>query len=107
AGELITRAAELALDQRIPLLIVSASGGARMQEGPSSLMQMAKTSQTLARMDEAGILTISLITDPTYGGVAASFATLCDVIIAEPGARLGFAGRRVIEQTIQQTLPVD
>jgi acyl-CoA carboxylase subunit beta len=106
-GELITRAAELALHRQIPLLIVSASGGARMQEGPISLMQMAKTSQALARLDEAGILTIALITDPTYGGVAASFATLCDVIIAEPGARLGFAGRRVIQQTIRQTLPAD
>jgi len=104
-GELITRAAELALERRIPLLIASASGGARMQEGPVSLMQMAKTSQALGRLDEAGILTISLVTDPTYGGVAASFATLCDVIVAEPGARLGFAGRRVIEQTIRQSLP--
>ncbi len=106
-GELITQAAERALWRREPLLIVSASGGARMQEGAFSLMQMAKTSQALAELDEAGIPTISLITDPTYGGVAASFATLCDVIIAEPGARLGFAGRRVIEQTIRQTLPPD
>ncbi|ONI90826.1 acetyl-CoA carboxylase carboxyltransferase subunit alpha [Actinosynnema sp. ALI-1.44] len=104
-GELITRAAELALDRRVPLLIVSASGGARMQEGAISLMQMAKTSQAIGRLDEAGVLTLSLITDPTYGGVAASFATLCDVIIAEPGARLGFAGPRVIKQTIKQTLP--
>ncbi|HET7014170.1 MAG TPA: acetyl-CoA carboxylase, carboxyltransferase subunit beta [Streptosporangiaceae bacterium] len=104
-GELITRAAELALDLRTPLLIVSASGGARMQEGVISLMQMAKTSQALGRLDEAGILTISLVTDPTYGGVAASYATICDVILAEPGARLGFAGPRVIEQTIRQVLP--
>ena len=104
-GELITRAAEVALDLRTPLLIVSASGGARMQEGVISLMQMAKTSQALGRLDEAGILTISLVTDPTYGGVAASYATLCDVILAEPGARLGFAGPRVIEQTIRQVLP--
>lgn len=104
-GELITRAAELALAERVPLLIVAASGGARMQEGAISLMQMAKTSQSLGQLDEAGILTISLVTDPTYGGVAASFSTLCDVIIAEPGARLGFAGPRVIEQTIRQTLP--
>ena len=104
-GELITRAGEIALERGIPLLIVTASGGARMQEGAISLMQMAKTSQMLGELDEAGILTISLITDPTYGGVAASFATLCDVIIAEPGARLGFAGPRVIEQTIRQTLP--
>jgi acyl-CoA carboxylase subunit beta len=104
-GELITRAAELALQERVPLLIVAASGGARMQEGAISLMQMAKTSQALGQLDEAGILTISLVTDPTYGGVAASFSTLCDVIITEPGARLGFAGPRVIEQTIRQTLP--
>jgi acetyl-CoA carboxylase carboxyl transferase subunit beta len=104
-GEAITRAAETALAERTPLLIVSASGGARMQEGTLSLMQMAKTSGALARLDEAGILTVSLITDPTYGGVAASYATLCDVIIAEPGARLGFAGPRVIEQTIRQFLP--
>ncbi|HEY2699030.1 MAG TPA: acetyl-CoA carboxylase, carboxyltransferase subunit beta [Pseudonocardiaceae bacterium] len=104
-GELITVAAELALDRRTPLLIVSASGGARMQEGAVSLMQMAKTSQALGQLDEAGILTISLITDPTYGGVAASYSTLCDVIVGEPGARLGFAGRRVIEQTIKQVLP--
>jgi len=105
SGELITRAAEEALSRRVPLLIVTASGGARMQEGPISLMQMAKTSQALARLDEAGILTIALITDPTFGGVAASFATQCDVIVAEPGARLGFAGRRVIEQTIGSALP--
>ncbi len=105
AGELITSAAEEALRRRVPLLIVTASGGARMQEGPISLMQMAKTSGALARLDEAGILTIALITDPTYGGVAASFATQCDVIVAEPAARLGFAGRRVIEQTIGGQLP--
>ncbi|MEV5832093.1 acetyl-CoA carboxylase, carboxyltransferase subunit beta [Nocardia sp. NPDC052112] len=104
-GEMITAAAETALAERIPLLIVTASGGARMQEGPLSLMQMAKTSAALEQLDRAGILTITLITDPTYGGVAASFATLADVLIAEPGARLGFAGRRVIEQTIRQELP--
>jgi acetyl-CoA carboxylase carboxyl transferase subunit beta len=104
-GEAITQAAEIALAERTPLIIVSASGGARMQEGVLALMQMAKTSQALGQLDQAGILTISLITDPTYGGVAASFATLPDVIIAEPGARLGFAGRRVIEQTIGQSLP--
>ncbi|MGH8907103.1 MAG: acetyl-CoA carboxylase carboxyltransferase subunit alpha [Egibacteraceae bacterium] len=104
-GELITLTAETALCERIPLLIVTASGGARMQEGILALMQMAKTSQALAALDEAGILTISLVTDPTYGGVAASFATLTDVIIAEPGARMGFAGPRVIEQTIRQRLP--
>lgn len=104
-GEMITVAAETALAERIPLLIVTASGGARMQEGVLALMQMAKTSAALEQLDRAGILTISLITDPTYGGVAASFATLTDVLIAEPGARLGFAGRRVIEQTIHQSLP--
>lgn len=106
-GELITLAGETALERRVPLMIVTASGGARMQEGAVALMQMAKTSQMLGQLDEAGLLTISLVTDPTFGGVAASFATLCDVIIAEPGARLGFAGRRVIEQTIKQTLPPD
>ena len=104
-GELITIAAETALSERVPLLLVTASGGARMQEGVLALMQMAKTSQALAALDEAGILTISIVTDPTYGGVAASFATLTDLIIAEPGARMGFAGPRVIEQTIRQTLP--
>jgi acyl-CoA carboxylase subunit beta len=106
-GELITLAGETALERRVPLLIVTASGGARMQEGAVALMQMAKTSAMLGRLDEAGLLTITLVTDPTFGGVAASFATLSDVIIAEPGARLGFAGRRVIEQTIKQTLPPD
>ncbi|WP_255733911.1 acetyl-CoA carboxylase, carboxyltransferase subunit beta [Pseudonocardia sp. WMMC193] len=104
-GEAITLAAETAERTRTPLLLVSASGGARMQEGILALMQMAKTSQALRRLDDAGVLTISLITDPTYGGVAASFATLCDVIVAEPGARLGFAGPRVIAQTIGETLP--
>ncbi|WP_372472309.1 acetyl-CoA carboxylase carboxyl transferase subunit alpha [Jidongwangia harbinensis] len=104
-GEMITRTAEAALADRTPLLLVSASGGARMQEGALSLMQMARTSAALGELDEAGILTISLVTDPTYGGVAASFATLCDVIIAEPRARLGFAGPRVIQQTIRQVLP--
>lgn len=106
-GELITRAGETALERHVPLLIVTASGGARMQEGAVALMQMAKTSAMLGQLDEAGLLTITLVTDPTFGGVAASFATLTDVIIAEPGARLGFAGRRVIEQTIKQTLPPD
>ncbi|PPK64900.1 acetyl-CoA carboxylase carboxyl transferase subunit alpha [Actinokineospora auranticolor] len=104
-GEAITQAAETALRERTPLLLVTASGGARMQEGVISLMQMAKTSQALGQLDEAGILTLTLVTDPTFGGVAASFATLSDVIIAEPGARLGFAGPRVIEQTIRQKLP--
>jgi acetyl-CoA carboxylase carboxyl transferase alpha subunit/acetyl-CoA carboxylase carboxyl transferase beta subunit len=104
-GELITVAAETALRTRTPLVLVCASGGARMQEGVLSLMQMAKTSQALGRLDRAGVLTVSVITDPTYGGVAASFAALCDVILAEPGARMGFAGPRVIEQTIRQRLP--
>lgn len=105
AGEMITRAAEAALESSTPLVLVTASGGARMQEGVHSLMQMAKTSQALAGLDEAGILTISLVTDPTFGGVAASFATLADVIVAEPRARLGFAGPRVIQQTIGHELP--
>jgi acetyl-CoA carboxylase carboxyl transferase subunit beta len=104
-GERITRAAETALTERHPLVIVTSSGGARMQEGALSLMQMAKTSAALAQLDEAGVLTISVVADPTFGGVAASFATLADVIVAEPGARLGFAGRRIIEQTIRQELP--
>ncbi|UGT63389.1 acetyl-CoA carboxylase carboxyl transferase subunit alpha [Nocardia asteroides] len=104
-GEQITVAAETALAEHVPLLIVTASGGARMQEGALALMQMAKTSAAFDQLDRAGVLTISLITDPTYGGVAASFATLSDVLVAEPGARLGFAGRRVIEQTIRQQLP--
>jgi acyl-CoA carboxylase subunit beta len=104
-GESITRAAELALERRIPLLVISASGGARMQEGCVSLMQMAKTSQAIGRLNEEGILYASLLTDPTYGGVSASFATLGDVLIAEPEAHIGFAGPSVIEQTIRQTLP--
>jgi acetyl-CoA carboxylase carboxyl transferase alpha subunit/acetyl-CoA carboxylase carboxyl transferase beta subunit len=104
-GESITVAAELALERRIPLLVISASGGARMQEGCVSLMQMAKTSQAIGRLYEEGILYISLLTDPTYGGVSASFATLGDVLVAEPDAHIGFAGPTVIEQTIRQTLP--
>ncbi len=104
-GEGVTAAAEAALAQRVPLVIVTASGGARMQEGIVALMQMAKTSQALDQLDAAGILTVSLITDPTYGGVAASYATSTDIIVAEPGARLGFAGPRVIQQTIGQSLP--
>lgn len=106
-GSMIAEAARTSLRSRTPLLLITASGGARMQEGALALMQMAKTAQALAELDEAGILILSLITDPTYGGVAASFATLADVIIAEPGARLGFAGRRVIEQTIGENLPAD
>lgn len=105
AGELVTQAAERALRDRIPLILVTASGGARMQEGPLSLMQMPKTCQALAQLDEQGVLTVSVLTDPTYGGVTASFAMLADVILAEPQARIGFAGRRVIEQTVCQRLP--
>jgi acetyl-CoA carboxylase carboxyl transferase alpha subunit/acetyl-CoA carboxylase carboxyl transferase beta subunit len=104
-GERIVVAAETALRTRTPLIIVTASGGARMQEGTLALMQMARTSQALAALDEAGILTVTLVTDPTYGGVAASFASLTDVVLAEPGARMGFAGPRVIEQTIHRQLP--
>jgi acetyl-CoA carboxylase carboxyl transferase subunit beta len=104
-GEAITRAAELATRTRTPLLAISASGGARMQEGSVSLVQLAKTSQAIARVHEAGILYISLLTDPTTGGVTASFATLGDLLIAEPNTLIAFAGPRVIEQTIRQTLP--
>jgi acetyl-CoA carboxylase carboxyl transferase subunit beta len=104
-GEAITRAAELALERRLPLLVITASGGARMQEGCISLMQMAKTSQAIARLHDAGLLYVTLLTDPTYGGVSASFAFLGDVEVAEPGSRIGFAGAKVIEQTIRQQLP--
>src|SRR2546421_11409491 len=104
-GEAITRAVERAADKRIPLIIVSASGGARMMEGVISLMQLAKISAALARLDEAKVPYISLLTDPTTGGVTASFAMLGDLNIAEPGALIGFAGPRVIEQTIRQKLP--
>jgi acetyl-CoA carboxylase carboxyl transferase alpha subunit/acetyl-CoA carboxylase carboxyl transferase beta subunit len=104
-GEAVTRAAELALSTQTPLLVVAASGGARMQEGCVSLMQMAKTSQAIARLHEEGVLYISLLTDPTYGGVSASFATLGDLQIAEPGSYVGFAGPKIIEQTIRQKLP--
>jgi acetyl-CoA carboxylase carboxyl transferase subunit beta len=104
-GEKITRAIELAIRTRSALVIFSASGGARMQEGAISLMQMAKISSALARLDEAGLLFISVLTDPTTGGVTASFAMLGDLNIAEPGALIGFAGPRVIEQTIKQKLP--
>jgi acetyl-CoA carboxylase carboxyl transferase subunit beta len=104
-GEKITRAIERSLDQRKPLVIVSASGGARMQEGAISLMQLAKISAALMRLDEARIPYISVLTDPTTGGVTASFAMLGDLNIAEPGALIGFAGPRVIEQTIRQKLP--
>lgn len=104
-GERLVLLAEHALDQRLPFLVVTASGGARMQEGALSLLQMAKVSQAIARLHEAGLLVVTLVTDPTFGGVAASFATQADVIIAEPGARLGFAGPRVIRDTLRTTLP--
>ena len=104
-GEKITRAIERAIGPRTPLIVVSASGGARMQEGAVSLMQMAKISAALMRLDEARMPYISVLTDPTTGGVTASFAMLGDLNIAEPGALIGFAGPRVIEQTIRQKLP--
>ncbi len=104
-GEKVTRAVERAIAHRSPLIIVSASGGARMQEGILSLMQMAKTSAAVARLRDARIPFISILTDPTFGGVSASFALLGDIIIAEPKALIGFAGPRVIEQTIKQQLP--
>jgi acetyl-CoA carboxylase carboxyl transferase subunit beta len=104
-GEKLTRAIEYATEYELPLIIFTASGGARMQEGIFSLMQMAKTSAALARHDENGQLYISVLTDPTTGGVTASFAMLGDIILAEPGALIGFAGPRVIEQTIKQKLP--
>jgi len=104
-GEMITRAVERALDSKTPLIIVSASGGARMMEGVVSLMQLAKISAALARLDKARVPYVSVLTDPTTGGVTASFAMLGDLNIAEPGALIGFAGPRVIEQTIRQKLP--
>jgi acetyl-CoA carboxylase carboxyl transferase subunit beta len=104
-GEAITRAIERATEKRKPLIIVSASGGARMMEGVASLMQMAKISAALARLDDAGLPYISVLTDPTTGGVTASYAMLGDLNIAEPAALIGFAGPRVIEQTIRQKLP--
>jgi acetyl-CoA carboxylase carboxyl transferase subunit beta len=104
-GEAITRAIEYGLEERKPVVIISASGGARMMEGVVSLMQMAKISAALGRLDDAGIPYISVLTDPTTGGVTASYAMLGDLNIAEPGALIGFAGPRVIEQTIRQKLP--
>ncbi|MGE0887613.1 MAG: acetyl-CoA carboxylase, carboxyltransferase subunit beta [Blastocatellales bacterium] len=104
-GEKITRAIEYCIKQRWPLIVVSCSGGARMQEGAISLMQMAKISAALARLDDAKLPYISLLTNPTTGGVTASYAMLGDFNIAEPGAIIGFAGARVIEQTIRQKLP--
>jgi acetyl-CoA carboxylase carboxyl transferase subunit beta len=104
-GEKITRAIERAIERRLPVVIVSSSGGARMMEGALSLMQMAKISGALARLDRARLPYVSVLTDPTTGGVTASFAMLGDVNIAEPKALIGFAGPRVIEQTIRQQLP--
>jgi len=104
-GEKVARAAEHARDRRLPLLLFSASGGARMQEGVLSLMQLAKTSAAVGRLHDAGLPYLSIMCDPTTGGVTASFAFLGDVILAEPGALIGFAGRRVIEQTIRRKLP--
>ena len=106
-GEKITRAFERATELRLPVVLFTASGGARMQEGIVSLMQMAKTSGAVAHHSDAGLLYITVMTDPTTGGVTASFATLGDIIIAEPKALIGFAGRRVIEDTIKQHLPDD
>ncbi|HEX3031078.1 MAG TPA: acetyl-CoA carboxylase, carboxyltransferase subunit beta [Bacillota bacterium] len=106
-GEKITRAMERALELRIPMIAFTASGGARMQEGIISLMQMAKTAGTVSKLNEAGVLYITVFTDPTTGGVTASFASVADISLAEPGALIGFAGRRVIEQNIRQKLPDD
>lgn len=104
-GEKIARAFEYALAERLPVVLVVASGGARMQEGMLSLMQMAKTSAAVQRHSDAGLSYIAVLTNPTYGGVTASFAVLGDVLIAEPGAMIGFAGPRLVEQTIRQKLP--
>lgn len=106
-GEKIARLVDHATKAGMPVIVISSSGGARMQEGILSLMQMAKTSAALKTLADAGLLYISILCEPTFGGVTASFAMLGDIIIAEPGARVGFAGRRVIEQTIRQKLPAD
>ena len=106
-GEKVTRIMETALKEKIPMIAFTASGGARMQESALSLMQMAKTSCAVARLNEEKILYITVLCEPTFGGVTASFGTLGDIMIAEKGARIGFAGRRVIEQTIKQKLPAD
>lgn len=106
-GEKITRLIETAVDKKLPVVIFTSSGGARMQEGIFSLMQMAKTSCAVSKLNENKLLYITVLTEPTFGGVTASFGTLGDIIIAEQGARMGFAGRRVIEQTIRQKLPSD
>ena len=104
-GEKIARAIERAIDLRLPLIIFSTSGGARMQEGIFALYQMAKTTAALGRFADAGLLYISVLTDPTFGGVTASYALLGDINIAEPGALIGFTGPRVIKQTMRQELP--
>lgn len=106
-GEKVTRIMEKAIELRLPVIAITSSGGARMQESALSLMQMAKTSCAVSRLDDEGILYINLLTEPTFGGVTASFGMLGDIIVAEQGARIGFAGRRVIEQTIRQKLPSD
>lgn len=106
-GERLTLIIEYAIKERLPLIIFTTSGGARMQEGIFSLMQMAKVSAALAKFDEAGLLYITVLTNPTTGGVTASFAMEGDIILSEPGALIGFAGRRVIENTIKETLPED
>ena len=106
-GEIVTRIIEKAIELRLPVLAITSSGGARMQESALSLMQMAKTSCAVSRLDDEGLLYINLLTEPTFGGVTASFGMLCDIIVAQQGARVGFAGRRVIEQTIRQKLPSD
>ncbi len=106
-GEKVTLIMEEALKRKIPMIAVTSSGGARMQESVLSLMQMAKTSCAVSRLNDAGILYITVLTEPTFGGVTASFGTIGDIVIAEQGARIGFAGRRVIEQTIRQKLPSD
>ena len=106
-GEKVTAIMEEAIKQNIPMIAITASGGARMQESALSLMQMAKTACAVAKLNDAKILYITVLTEPTYGGVTASFATIGDIVIVEQGARIGFAGRRVIEQTIRQKLPAD
>lgn len=106
-GEKLTRLFEYATTEKLPIIVFTASGGARMQEGIMSLMQMAKTSAAVKRHSNAGLFYITVLTDPTTGGVTASFASLGDIILAEPQSLIGFAGRRVIEQTVRQTLPDD
>ncbi|MBR3208347.1 MAG: acetyl-CoA carboxylase carboxyl transferase subunit beta, partial [Bacillus sp. (in: Bacteria)] len=106
-GEKLTRLFEHATTEKLPIIVFTASGGARMQEGIMSLMQMAKTSAAVKRHSNAGLFYITVLTDPTTGGVTASFASLGDIILAEPQSLIGFAGRRVIEQTVRQTLPDD